>query len=477
MNLVSQQPTPLLTVPELANALNISTHFIYKRTTSKSLDPLPFVALGRGKRFDLSAVKAHLATRQKSSPGGIVSAHEGTARVNGKAIRRMTRKRFQTGSVRLREDRKQPWWEGSYWQDVVNEDRTFTRKKKTVNLGLFTDVPTKRLALRKLSEILSEINDTNYRPKSDITFRSFVSKYRELKLKTKKGTTKHGYENNIRKHFVPYFADEKLTEIDTELIQAFINDKKAEGYASPTLHNMKFGLSAIFQAAVTWKYLKENPVREVELPPADVEEPVVLPKADHLSLLISSLEEPYSTAVWFHAVTCVRPSEGFAFKFSDLNVEENYLIVSRAVNRGDIHTPKYHRVNRPISLTADDVEQLLIYKHKMGLTDNDWIFPSKNREAALRHEDVLSRKIQPKAKELGLPHVTWRILRKWGSTHLIASRQDVKAVQARLGHSRPDIVLKHYAQLVDESAQDAARCLSGKLSKKSLLGNVKTTIQ
>jgi integrase len=48
------------------------------------------------------------------------------------------------------------------------------------------------------------------------------------------------------------------------------------------------------------------------------------------------------------------------------------------------------------------------------------------------------------------------MLRKWGSTHLIANRLPVNAVQERLGHSRPDIVLIHYARLLDESAVAAA---------------------
>jgi integrase len=80
---------------------------------------------------------------------------------------------------------------------------------------------------------------------------------------------------------------------------------------------------------------------------------------------------------------------------------------------------------------------------------------------------VLSRKIQPKARELGLPHVTWRMLRKWGSTHLIANRLPVNAVQERLGHSRPDIFLIHYARLLDESAVAAAATVSSKLSARS----------
>jgi hypothetical protein len=70
------------------------------------------------------------------------------------------------------------------------------------------------------------------------------------------------------------------------------------------------------------------------------------------------------------------------------------------------------------------------------------------------------RKIQPKARELGLPHVTWRLLRKGSSTHFIANRLPVNAVQERLGYSRPDIFLIHYARLLDESAVAAAATVS-----------------
>ena len=189
--------------------------------------------------------------------------------------------------------------------------------------------------------------------------------------------------------------------------------------------------------------------------------------AEHLDKLIATLDEPYSTMVWLHAVAIPRPSEGFAFKWSDLNTETNQLMVVRAVNRGKFHTPKYHRVNRPVQLTPADVQRLLALKKLQDAADSDWIFPSENPEAPLRHEDVLSRKIQPKTRELGLPHVTWRLLRKWGSTHLIANRLPVNAVQDRLGHSRPDIVLIHYARFLDESAVAAAASVSSKLSARS----------
>ena len=461
----------LLTVKQLAASLNISTHWIYKRTARGSPEPLPYIGVGRGKRFDLATVRNHLESRQTLTTGVMLPGTDGIARINGKAYRRMTRKRFQTGHVRLRKNHSHSWWEGLYRIDLYDEQRHIVRKRKSVTLGLLTDLPSKRSAQCRLAQILSELNDTNYKPKSDITFRSFVNnKFRDLKLGMKKGTTQHGYEVVLRKHLLPRFGDLKFTEIDAEMIQAFIKtSKRADGkpYAYNTLHNLKYVLSSVFSAAVKWGYAKENPARDADLPPEEVKEKVILPTATNLDLLITHLEEPYSTAVWLLAVSTVRPSEGFAFKVSDLDSDNCQLTLFRAVNRGKIHTPKYHRTNRPIQLTRSDVNRLQNYITTMNLSEDDWLFPSTDPSVPLRYEDVLARKIQPKAKELGLPHVTWRNLRKWGATQLVAKRVSVKAAQERLGHSRPEITLKHYAQLLEESAHEAAAVLSDQFGSKA----------
>jgi len=213
------------------------------------------------------------------------------------------------------------------------------RKKKSVNLGLLSDVPTKRAAQRKLADILADINDANYRPRTTVTFSGFAKKYRELKLPTKKGTTQHGYDVNLRKHFVPFFGDMLLSDIDTETVQAFLNQKVADGYAFDTLKNLKWGLSAVFSAAVKFGYVKSNPVPSTDLPPEGIKEEAPLPTGSQLELLIANLPYALGEAVWLVAVTCIRPEE-LAFKWSDLDVEKRQLWIRRAVNR-KLHTPKY----------------------------------------------------------------------------------------------------------------------------------------
>ncbi|HEY1743328.1 MAG TPA: tyrosine-type recombinase/integrase [Granulicella sp.] len=101
----------------------------------------------------------------------------------------------------------------------------------------------------------------------------------------------------------------------------------------------------------------------------------------------------------------------------------------------------------------------------------DWMFPNRIKRGKIMkpgpiwHEHLLARHIRPVADRLGLPHITWRLLRHWGATQMVAARMDIKAAQQRLGHSRPTTLLIHYAQVLDEPADTAAGLLSGQLGK------------
>jgi len=145
-------------------------------------------------------------------------------------------------------------------------------------------------------------------------------------------------------------------------------------------------------------------------------------------------------------------------------VEKCQLWIRRAVNRSKLHTPKYHRSNRPIQLTPGDVKRLLKLKKSMKAGDDDWMFPHSCKTGPICHEQIMGKKVQPVARELGVPHITWRLLRHWGTTQMVEKSVPLKAAQQRLGHTRPDILLKYYAHVLDESAGFAAETLSSQFS-------------
>lgn len=346
------------------------------------------------------------------------------------------------------------------------EDGNVVRKLRSVNLGSQEDIPTKRLALRKLAEKLAPINDPTYRPGSEITLEQFMPKYEELRLATKKATTRHGYKVVIGKHITPAFGKRALNDISEEDVQRFLN-RKALDLAWNSLKNLKWAFSAIFTAAIKYGYAKHNPVRGADLPPEPVSKQQELPTAEQLQQLMDALDEETQMMVFVDCITALRPSELMALRRSAIDFTKKCLWVREAVNHGDLHTPKYHRQSRPIRLADADLERLREFMAKRPDDPADaWLFPSEGGSTPKEYVNVLRRNIQPKAKELGLPHVTWRLLRHWHSTVLQDSGVPVRVAQERLGHSRPDTTLRHYSHVTVSKADEAAQIVSAMIGNR-----------
>jgi predicted DNA-binding transcriptional regulator AlpA len=100
-------------VAELCAVFGVSPSWVYKRTKKGAENPLPVYRLGgRAVRFDPDKISAYLSIRERYRTDATLKPFDEIARVNGKGKWVLTRKRFQTGSVRLRKDRGSAYWEG-----------------------------------------------------------------------------------------------------------------------------------------------------------------------------------------------------------------------------------------------------------------------------------------------------------------------------------------------------------------------------
>jgi integrase len=454
-----------LSVKQVATLLGVSTDSIYQRVRTNAPDLIPCTRLGARILFRWSEVQLDLDSRRRAGSSGSLAAANEVTGINGKE-RNLTRRRYQTGSVRLRTDSSSFWWEGFYREDVRQADGEVVRRQRTINLGRKSEIPTKRLALRKLSEKLIEINDPQYRPDSEITLNDFLPKFKQLKLATKKDTTRQGYESVFRAHLQPAFGDWRLSEIQEEDVQRFINRKLLD-LSWNSVKNMKWVLSSIFTAAKKYRYVKHNPVREVELPSEPVRQMEQLPTLDQLQRLLQSLEEELRFMVWLDCITGARPSELLGLRRRAVDFQRNCIWIVEAVNNGRIHTPKSHRSNRPIQLTEEDMLRVRTFmKRRPSAGPEDWLFPSERTDGPKQYASIMTKKIQPMAKELGLPHMTWRLFRHWHATLLGDAKVPIKATQERMGHSRAEITMKYYTHLTSAAAELAAATASLALKKE-----------
>jgi integrase len=455
----------LLTVKQVSAAFGVSRDWVYKHSRRDEPDHLPSVRFGHLVRFKHGDVSCYIEARQKGSSGASLTATDGVARAKERRKHRMARKRFQKGYVRVRNTKKHPYWEGFYWEDLRLEDGRIVRKQRAVNLGRVEEIPSKKLAERKLADKLAEVNSPDCQPRSVSTLGTFVdSRYRKLILPLRKRTTRHGYEVILNYHILPQFKDRQVVDISHEEIQEFVTRKLASGAAWNTVKNIVSVFSAVYATAVKYGYVRSNPARLVEMPSEPVRFQPALPTDEELQKLQNALQEPYRTMVWLCCATGVRVSELLGLRWKSIDWEHKCLWIREAVHDGEVDSPKTHRSCRPIRLAKAELARLRKFQQtRAQANDEDWIFLNKRRTGPFRADNLLEHVIRPVARKLGIKCMTWHLLRHWHSTVLHDEGVPIKVAQERLGHSRAETTMKHYVHLSQQADTEAAQAVSRRL--------------
>src|SRR5436309_14693214 len=112
------------------------------------------------------------------------------------------RKRYQHGRVFLKGKKKEKWV-GRYREDVVEMDGNTRRVRRSVILGTKRELPTKRLAERRLDAILARINCLDYRPSRVATFAEFIERWRAEVLPTQKPSSARAVRSHLRCYIIP----------------------------------------------------------------------------------------------------------------------------------------------------------------------------------------------------------------------------------------------------------------------------------
>src|SRR5713226_4032357 len=89
----------------------------------------------------------------------------------------MARRRYQQGRVFLR-GKKPPKWVGRFRVDVVQQDGTVMRVERSVVLGTRRELPTEKLARRRLELLVAPINSPSYRPGRIATVAEFAERWK-----------------------------------------------------------------------------------------------------------------------------------------------------------------------------------------------------------------------------------------------------------------------------------------------------------
>ena len=315
--------------------------------------------------------------------------------------------------------------------------------------------PTKREALAWEREFL-------HKTQADLsmTFASFIETYTvDMKNRIKENTWQTK-EHIIRTKILPYFGKRKISDIQPRDIIAWQNemikgsDKNGKKYSPVYLKTLHNQLSAIFNHAVKFYGLKENPAAKVgNMGKTRSREMLFLTQEEYQKFAFAVMDKPVSYYAFEMLYWCgIREGELLALTAGDFDFERGTVTINKSYQRIDgrdvITEPKTPKSNRMIKMPDFLIEEIKEYLSKLyGLQKSDRVFNiTKN---------YLHREMTRGADEAGVKRIRIHDLRHSHISLLIEMGYSAVAIADRVGHESINITY-NYAHLFPSTQTDMA---------------------
>lgn len=277
------------------------------------------------------------------------------------------------------------------------------------------------------------------------------------------------FYNNVlylKNHVMPRLGQTKLQDLDPLMCQKFVNEMHEKGFARNTIDRVCTMIKLALDAAVDYKYIKENYMRKVKLPKAQKKELKIWTVEQANKFLAFTRNRRYYCVYALALMTGMRQGEILGLRWKDINFEKKTLTVSQTLTHygkslksgaktisGERTISLPEQLIRILKKQRNDYiafklqanefvdQDLVIYNLRNGGT----VFPANLTKAYMN--DV---------KKSGLPHIPFHSLRHTHATMLIEKNVNVKVISERLGHSKIGVTLDVYSHVLPSMQQEVA---------------------
>lgn len=267
-----------------------------------------------------------------------------------------------------------------------------------------------------------------------------------------KPETYAGYERTANNHIFPHLGNMNIREIQPVHIQNMVNELQ-KNLAPTTLRSVCRLLKSILKTACEKEVISHSPYQDIRLPRVRKNAPRVLTFAEQRKLekeLYRTNELEYLLCLY----TGLRVGELCALRWKDIDFESNMLYVRHSVQRipvkNDINrtklilsSPKSESSIRDIPIPYFIEEMLRLRKEETRADLEDYIFPGIT--GASKDPRTMQYRIVKLCRELDIEDVHMHTLRHTFATRCLERGIHYEILCEFLGHSSPQITLRHYA--------------------------------
>ena len=325
------------------------------------------------------------------------------------------------------------------WRVIYRTTDWMGNKKQTQKRGFRTKKEALEWEREQLSKSSTSLN---------MTFESFVELYETAMRARLKESTRCTKESIIRTKILPYFKKRKMNEIKAKDVIAWQNEmlnghnKNGEKYSPVFLKTLHNQLSAIFNYAVKYYDLKENPAALAgNMGKPKGQERPIWTEEEYRSFSFAVMDKPVSFYAFEVLYWCgIREGELLALTEEDFDLENGTLRINKTyhrINGKDVITePKTKKSNRIIRMPDFLVEEIKEYLSDFkGMSKNNRMFDMS--KSYLHHEMTRG------AEAAGVHRIRIHDLRHSHISLLIEMGYSPVAIAARAGHESINITMNY----------------------------------
>ncbi|WP_049508551.1 tyrosine-type recombinase/integrase [Streptococcus anginosus] len=369
------------------------------------------------------------------------------------------------------DNKGQFYYEVSLGNDKITGKRIKKKARRDSNGKKFSTAKEAYTeAIRVKNDYLQSDGYSNY----DMTYEQFMNTVYLPYYQSEVSEHTYATRKPALKLIINRFRRKKLKDITVREIQNFrtwLLSKKGANY-SQAYAGLTFGMfRKSLDFAVDMQYLQKNVSLKVKAIPKGKTVAEYWTKSDFEEVIsnicISDFYEHLCfVMLWLYFCTGVRVNEGTAIWWNDIDFDKKELRVSHMlimINKNNWQRQNHTKTNsglRIISLDDDTVQILKAWKERQSKLGKVNFVLSYDGNPMLK--STISRITKRYAKLANVPLIQAKGLRHSHASYLINElNASVLIVSKRLGHSSPEITLKHYAHMWSGVDKELASEMTG----------------
>ena len=327
---------------------------------------------------------------------------------------------------------------------------------------------SKKVVAQKLKAALAAIDAGTYKAPCKMTVAQWLDIWVAEYLNSVKPLTKHNYNKQVQKHLKPALGAARLETLDTHTIQRFYNSLIASGLSPKTVKNVHGILHCALQQAIACDYIYRNPADACKLPKVTKPEIKPLEPEEIARLLKEAEQDDYCNLFIVAMFTGMRQGELLGLAWECVDFKSGIITVKQQLQCKDgnyfLETPKNgkNRTILPAPIVMDALRNQMerqrkeqeqagkMWDNQFNLVFTDALGKYLVRRTVVKHFKKISQRagISDDARFHDLRH-------SFAVSSLYAG-DDIKTVQANLGHATAQFTLDVYGHVTQKMRQDSA---------------------